>query len=189
MMRALYTLTMVAGLITAVALAECRNSSKADGMTPALALGRLCLSEAGWNCWNTNDGLMIHEVLLRGAKRHSVPYETYARWYSRRVIAGTPRGPRPWIATLQDSDRQPVGFRFRWDGQYRELWMGIMDRSSYTTTNLTLDNVQDWTVCNRPVHDWGAPYGHDMERARRLGLIPVDCGDTRNRPWARPGLR
>jgi hypothetical protein len=49
-----------------------------------------------------------------------------------------------------------------------------------------LSDVDEWSPCDSEVHDWGGAM--DRLRAERIGLIPIDCGETRNDFYARPSL-
>jgi hypothetical protein len=169
----------------------------------ALALARICVSEAGWNCWDTGDGMAIHEVILRGAERHDMRYVTYARAYSRRATGAVPMtGARAWLPMLNAAGTEPANwpehsYRRRPDGtvavtphppwsRYRESWLAILARAREVVRSLSLENAIEWSSCERPVHDWGGAM--DRERAERIGLVEVSCGETQNDFYCRPGV-
>lgn len=173
-------------------------------ITPALALARICVSEAGWTCWDSGDGLGIHEVILRGAARHGMTYAGFARSYSS--AAGRERlhlsERMRWIRELSERGEAPPSWptqryaRAR-DGavrllpaipwsHYRESWMEVLARAEEVVQRYELDNIGVWGICQSPVHDWGGSM--DRDRANRIGLIEVECGATRNDFYARPSL-
>jgi len=75
-------LVLMAAVTVFMASAPVGAQSREGRMSPTLALARICVSEAGWACWETGDGLGIHEVILRGADRHDMSYAGFARSYS-----------------------------------------------------------------------------------------------------------
>lgn len=172
---------------------------------PALLLARICVSEAGWDCFDTKDGLAIHEVLLRGAARHNISYSAFARSYSKAAGRGgdNVRERIRWIREMNERGDQPaswpaqryvnVGGAVRvhpglpWS-QYRGSWLAVLERAREVVRRYALDNLQVWGVCPSPVHDWGGDMDH--ERATRIGLIRVTCGEgaTSNHFYARPAL-
>ena len=184
-------------LTTSVAQGQSRIS-------PALALARICVSEANWTCFETGDGLAIHEVILRGAERHGMSYVAYAASYSGRVVGSrvpsTERGR--WIREMSESGDTPASwptqsFTTGRDGvvhvhratpwsHYREQWLAVLARAREVVREYELSNLTDWGVCSSPVHDWGGSM--DRDRAERLRLIEVECGGTRNDFYARPSL-
>jgi len=176
-------------------------------LTPSLALARLCVSEAGWTCFETGDGLAIHEVMLRGSDRQGLRYETFARAYARRLFGARPHDlPRlRWVGQMNASGDAPpawptmltrrVGGTVRvephapWSA-YRARWLAVLARAREVVAEMTLDDVDEWGVCDRPVQDWGG--WMDRARAERIGLVPVDCGvtdeGTRNDFYCRPSI-
>ena len=171
--------------------------------SPALLLARVCVSEAGWNCWDNGDGLGIHEVFLRGAERHGMSYAGFARSYSSaagrerthlsermrwvRELAADGSAPPSWPAHryIRREGRVEVRPSIPWS-HYREAWLAVLARAEQVVRDYTLTNIVDWRVCEAPVHDWGGAM--DRERATRIGLVEVECGDTRNDFYARPSL-
>lgn len=177
-------------------------------LTAEVALARLCISEAGWECFDTGDGLGIHEVILRGAEHQDVRYETYARAYARRLFGARPHDvarlrwvgqltpectePEAWPETMTHRNRDgsvEVRPHAPWRS-YRARCLAVFERAREVVAEMTLDDVDGWTVCDSGVHDWGGFL--DEARARRIGLVPVDCGitdeGTRNTFYCRPGM-
>lgn len=171
-------------------------------ISPALALARLCQSEASWTCWESGDGYAIHEVLLRGAAREGWRYTTFARAYASRLFGARTHGVErlQWSGELNEAGTTPPSwprFTRRRRGEtvtlephapwsaFRARWLLVLDRAR-EVSQWTLDDVDEWTVCDSEVHDWGGRV--DRERAVRLGLINVECGETANDFYARPSL-
>jgi hypothetical protein len=175
------------------------STARSDAATDALLLARICVSEAGWECWETGDGYAIHEVLLRGAERHEMRYETFARSYSPRATGMAPSRLRPWVSGLRADGGEPGSWprivtRPGRDGMvrvephppwasYRTRWLAVLSRAR-EVVSWRLDDVDEWSVCEGDVHDWGGSM--DRDRATRLGLLDVDCGETSNDFYARP---
>lgn len=157
-----------------------------------LLLARICVHEAGWE--QEADCAAIHQVLVAGAEREDLSYRTYAYNYSGRALRG--ETSRAWVANLREDGREPDGWpetvivrdgdsvsvepHAPW-GMYRERWL----RTIEIARGVIAGSIT--AACAEPVHDWGGRV--DRGRARRLGLVEVDCGETRNDFYARPALR
>jgi len=158
----------------------------------ALVLARVCAHEAGWE--SLSDCSAIYEVLRGGAERHGMTLRAYAYAYSGRALRG--QTSRPWMAALREDGAEPAGWpRTRyvvqrdgsarasahppWSG-YRAQWMALLAHAR----GLLAGEVA--SSCVEPPHDWGGSM--DAARATRIGLVPVDCGVTRNRFYLRPSL-
>lgn len=189
-------------------LPRCHPRAQAqERLSPGLFLARVAVNEAGWDAVTRGDLYLIHEVFLRGAEHQGVSYLSYARHYSQRVAGLRPTTSTriAWTMNLRADGREPQGWprsvmeRQR-DGSvrvrrhpawanFRPAWLEILARAQEAVTTLTLDDVDEWGVCDGPVHDWGSPR-LDRARAVSLGLVPVACGvagdTTRNDGWARP---
>ena len=169
----------------------------------ALLLARICVSEAGWDCFDTKDGMAIHEVLLRGAARHRISYAAFARAYSKAAGRGgdNVRERIRWIREMNERGEQPASWpaqRYVRNGdavrvlpglpwaQYRGAWLSVLERAREVVQRYALDNLRSWGVCESPVHDWGGLMDHN--RAVRIGLIQVSCNGTSNNFYARPAL-
>lgn len=178
-----------------------------NALTPAVALARLCISEAGWECFDRGDGLGIHEVIGRGAAHQGLRYETYARSYARRLFGARPHDVQRlrWVGQLTPACTEPADWptttTVRRGGRvevvphapwssYRARCLAIFERAAEVVHEHTLDDVDEWGVCDRPVHDWGG--WMDRDRARRIGLVPVACGTAdaspRNDFYCRPSI-
>ena len=196
-------LVLMAAVTVFMASVPVGAQSREGRMSPTLALARICVSEAGWACWETGDGLGIHEVILRGADRHDMSYTGFARSYSS--AAGRERTHLSermrWIRELNERGDAPPSWptqryvrrgdaveirpNIPWS-RYRESWMAVLARAEEVVRRYQLDNIGVWGVCTSPVHDWGGAM--DRERANRIGLIEVECGETSNDFYARPSL-
>lgn len=196
------------GLLT-LCVDRCPSAEAQNSLTPEIALARLCISEAGWECFDTGDGLGIHEVISRGAAQQRVRYETYARAYARRLFGARPHDvPRlRWVGQLDaactEPEAWPTTMTVRRGGvstvvphapwsAYRQRCLEVFEHAAQVVAEHTLDDVDEWGICERPVHDWGG--WMDRARAERIGLVPVGCGtgespnSTRNDFYCRPSL-
>lgn len=162
----------------------------------ALILARVCAHEAGWNAHETGDCAAIHEVLWRGAIREGMSYRAFAHAYSGRALRG--ETSRRYFAYLDERGSEPAYwpryYSRRGSGgivhmsvvppfsHYRRQWLDLLE---YARGIVTQD-PDDVSPCASPVHDWGGSM--DRERANRIGLIEVECGNTRNDFYARPSI-
>lgn len=182
-----------------VAFALCVTTAKAQQrMTPQLALARICASEAGLPR-RSDDGWIIpadcaaiHAVIEAGAERTGLSYVAYARSYSTRVFDANRSDARSWIAHLSPRGDLPQGWPQgtvmtsngevpapQWS-HYRQAWLELYEHAGLVLTGeLTHE-------CDGAVSDWGGAM--DRERARRLGMVRVECGDTRNDFYLRRSL-
>lgn len=193
MSRATATLLPVVVLALLVALAS--PSATAQRRAPDhLILAQLCAHEAGWEADETGDCVAIHEVIWRGARREGMSYASFARTYARRLFSFSTT--RSYFAALDERGTEPstwprVRTRRLGNGSvavesvprfshYRAAWLDLL---AYAAT-IVGEDPDVLAPCDGPVHDWGGSM--DRERANRIGLIPVDCGDTRNDFYARP---
>ena len=146
----------------------------------ALLLARLCVSEAGWDCWQTGDGAAIYDVLRTRSAARRQTWRTAARSYAPhvggRLAPRTARGR--WVAQLREDGEQPAGWpaRASWSA-YRERWLGVLAEARRVVAEGVV------SPCSERVEHWGGVV--DRERARRLGMRRVDCGPTRNDFYAR----
>jgi len=181
-----------AGAATMGALLALACPADAQHVPEYLLLARICVHEAGWEA--EADCAAIHEVLVRGAEREELSYRTYAYNYAGRALRG--ETSRSWVASLREDGREPEGWpetSIRRDGDtvsvvphapwsaYRDRWLATLEMARRVHAG------EIRAACAEPVHDWGGRV--DRSRARRLGLIEVECGDTRNDFYARPALR
>lgn len=174
-----------------------------DRLTPQLALARVTASEAGWS-EDLNDMAAIHHVLLRGAARRrstgreswQASYLSFASRYSRRLLTGVGTIQRPWLRDLSPDGSEPEGWPSeRWVsvtrdgvrvlerrphaswGAYRGRWMALYARAG-EQVQMRLNDWDEWSPCAEEPDHWGGSM--DRDRADRMGLVEVDCGDTAN---------
>lgn len=156
----------------------------------ALWLARICVHEAGFH--SPDDCRAIWRVLERGARRHRTTPLGFARRYSRTVFDDTRTDPRGWITRLDATGQEPAGFpatvEREVDGRRRSHrhppWSGFRDdwlRTLAASRRIVGGELR--ARCRAP-DDWGGPM--DAERAARLGLMPLVCGETQNTFYARP---
>lgn len=182
---------VVAVLVLGSLLFPGEGSTQEHRLTPEVALMRLCISEANWECISTGDGLGIHEVIARGAMHQDIRYESYARAYARRLFGARPHDvPRlRWVGELTPACTEPEHWPLtimvrRRDGTteirpharwatFRERCLAVAAWAAETVVQHAPTDVDHWSICERPVHDWGGAM--DRLRASRLGLVPVLC--------------
>lgn len=203
------TLTLALALLVAAGLpAHAQDATMNDRrpLTDVLALTRLCISEAGWECWDTGDGYAIHEVLLRGAARQGIRYTSFARAYAQRLFGARPHDVARlrWVGQVTERCEAPAAWpttmTVRRGGvvevmphapwaAYRDRCLAVVARAHEVAT-WSLDDVHEWGICDAPVQDWGG--WMDRARAERIGLVPVLCGTTeagtRNDFYCRPSV-
>jgi hypothetical protein len=197
-----FVVTVVLCLLATTLAAGQDTGSRARPMSSALALALLCINEAGWDCFESGDGLAIHEVLLRGAHRNRMSYAGFARAYAGRLFGARPHrvSRMHWVGELTPDCTEPpswprvstrrVGGSVRvvehppWS-HYVDSCRSVMERAR-EVVSLSLDNVEDWSRCESPVHDWGGSM--DRDRAARIGLVEIECGETANDFYCRPGV-
>lgn len=150
-------------------------------VSPALALARLCVSEAGWSCFRTGDGYAIHEVIARLEARRGRGYTEAAAHYAPRLFGRrTPTARLRWCGELAPGLEAPASWpappHAPWIA-YRGRWSGVLEQAR-TVVRFTIDDLEEWGICDSPVTHWGAP-----TRAPPRGVALADCGPTRNRFW------
>lgn len=185
----LLIITVLLALITAPVTAQ-------RAAHDALLLARICAHEAGWEADETGDCAAIHEVLWRGAMREGMSYRSFAHAYSGRALRG--ETSRRYFAYLNERGEEPAYWpryysRRGSDGlshlsvvppfsHYRRQWLELLEYAR----GIVGQHPDDVSPCASPVHDWGGSM--DRERAQRIGLLEVECGDTRNDFYARPSI-
>lgn len=159
-------------------------------------LARITVHETGWE--DTGDMEAIYAVLREGAAREDISWRAFLGRYSSRLVSGDV--DRAWAAELTESCERPPSWpttayaRLR-DGTmvlrphaswsaYSERCRAVMERAREVLAGERADG------CERPPHDWGGRV--DRDRARRLGLIEVDCSlgdvETIGDYYVRPSL-
>jgi hypothetical protein len=207
-------LTVVALLPHAADGQPGRTTRRRSDWTPQLVLATLTWSEAGLVCRNvdrdddrslppglecqTDDMRAIHATILRGAEIRDWSYVQFAWNYAPHVIGGRGSIAREWLRELDPSGRQPPSWpltvmRRRGDrirSEPHAPWSAFRARflRHYEIAGeivaLTLDTHSEWSPCSEAPDDWGGEM--DRERAERLRLIELECGDTDNDYYRRP---
>lgn len=189
MKNALYLTLLLAALSFGIFPTE-GNGQAAPNLTPAIALARLCISEAGWECPTSGDGLAIHEVMSRASLRNGSRYTTEARSYARRLFGARPHDvqrlrwvgeltpacsePRSWPQTVTVTRRgvSRVVPHAAW-ATFRERCLEVFAWAESAVVQYPSERVEEWSICERPVHDWGG--WMDRDNAENQGLVPVMC--------------
>lgn len=150
----------------------------------AEVLARISVHEAGWE--DTGDMEAIFGVLSVGGERAGISWRSFARSYARRLHAGSVS--RLWASQLNERCAEPPS----WPGPphapwsaYRERCEAVMVRAREVLSGARVHG------CPVPPEDWGGRV--DRARARRLGLVRIECArgdvDTRNDFYLRPRSR
>lgn len=191
---------VLAWLLLFVLFALSADAQTARRATAVEQLARIVVHETGWD--DTGDAEAIYAVLVEGGEREGVTWQRYARRYSRRLHRG--EVSRRWAAELTEACTRPpswpsvvtvrrrdgsleVRSHLRW-GAYRGRCVAVMVRVREV---LAGERVHG---CERAPHDWGGRV--DRARARRLGLIEINCsrgdvetvGDYYERPSLAAGV-
>lgn len=166
---------------------SCKRAGSQDAprASEALLLARVCVSEAGWSCWARHDGYAIHEATLtRMVRRRIENVPRSLRWalttYSPRAtgVEQTRDERLRWVSQLNERGDTPRDWppppHVAW-ASYRGQWLSVLDRAREVVT-WTLDDRDEWSVCDESPSDWAAP-----EHPPSAGLRLVNCGRTRNR--------
>lgn len=154
-------------------------------------LVRTTVHEAGWD--DTGDMEAIYAVLSAGAEREEIPFRSFARRYSRHLHTGDVT--RRWASELVEACTEPPSWpevvTVRRRGEVRVVehapWRAYVERcrAVFDRAHRVISG-ESTHRCERTPHDWGGRV--DRARARRLGLLPVDCGPTVGDYYARPSL-
>lgn len=194
-----FATALTASLVLQGAVLRGRGSAQATPPGPAtvetpaeqaLWLARICVHEAGFR--SPDDCRAIWRVFERGARRHRTTPIGFARRYSRTIFDQTRSDARGWITRLDETGNEPAGFPtvVEREVEGRRLSHRHPPWSSFRDDWLRTLAVAQRVVrgelpprCRAP-DDWGGAM--DAERAARLGLIPIPCGDTHNTFYARP---
>jgi hypothetical protein len=154
----------------ALALAPIAHAQSTARLDDQLALARVAVSEAGLLA--TEDEIAaIHAVLRARCERCRLL--TSARAYSSRVFDARRTDPRAWVAFLDPRGIRPTHWPRGMDwNAYRLNWLHVYELAGRATRGELPHRCDE-----SPVH-WGGSV--DRERAQRMGLVRVNCGDTRN---------
>lgn len=151
---------------TAIAIAALLASSSAAAQhDEGLDLARAAVHEAGLGA-TEDEVAAIYAVAIarsRGSMRVQMP----------RFFAG--RTSRPWALWLRRDAREPWSWpeSMRWD-RYRDRWVALLAIADLVVAGELRHR------CALDPEFWGGP-GIDDDRAARLELVEVPCGETRNR--------
>lgn len=139
-------------------------------ITDQLALARVAASEAGLLA--TDDEIAAIAAVLRESCSEC-SLLTSARNYSGRVFDPTRNDPRAWVAFLSPDGREPAHWPegVSWS-VHRERWLAVYEAAGRVVRG---DLVHR---CPESPRHWGGAM--DRERAARMRLVQIDCGDTRN---------
>lgn len=147
-------------------------------MAPAVVLARVTWKEAGDDGFADLPAIAAvllaigHGDVVRGARLHS-----------RRVFQPAQLGRRPWIAFLRGDLSEPRCWphNLSWRS-HRSNWQAMIGLA-----RAVLSDGEERPELPCAPQTWGGEC--DRERARRLGLIRVDCGNTRNDFYVYPRRR
>lgn len=167
----------------------------------ALILAQITIHEAGWE--DTGDLEAIDAVLRAGAERTGMSYRAFARAYSGMIWAG--RTSKPWVRHLDSSCSEPEEWPEHVIREHRDESTGEITytrerhapwRAYRSRCELVMERARATRAgerehgCAVTPHDWGGAV--DRARARRIGLIAIDCSlgdvETRNTFYVRPSL-
>ena len=175
---------LVIGALCAL-LAPCapvRASSSRE--SDALLLARICVSEAGFAAFESGDAHAIHYTLLGTVEEREVSFRAAARAHSPRATGARETNDTrlSWVAQLSETGLRPAAWpappHAPW-AAYRERWLDVLARSRELVT-WTLEDHEEPSMCEAPPVTWAAPWHPPSP-----GLVPVACGETRNRFYTR----
>lgn len=174
-----------------IALVQLARAQPRRHPTDAELLVRTTVHESGWD--DTGDMEAIYAVLAAGAEREGISFRSFARRYSRHLHTGDVT--RRWASELVEACTAPPSWpevtTVRRRGEVRVVahapWRAYVERcrSVFGRAHRVISGELTHR-CERAPHDWGGRV--DRARARRLGLLPVDCGPTIGDYYARPSL-
>lgn len=158
-----------------VCLAAVPATAAAQG--PALALARVCVSEAGWQSVQSGDCAAIAHVLRRRSSVGRVTRGIVCQYSPRSC--NKRRRVRRWIAHLRPDMRRPDYWpRGSSWARRRPAWRETLAHAARLVRGERLDR------CRRPPDHWGARWF--TVNARRYGWERVQCGPTLNAYWRIP---
>ena len=177
--------------LTVLLLPSLASSQDRRREPDALLLARICAHEAGWEA--RGECAAIYDVLLRVAERHGMTFRGAAYAYSGRALRGSTN--RAWVSQLDEAGTAPSSWPTirtvcRRAGEpcsverhapwvsYRRPWLDLLDHAR----SIVRGDVA--SPCASRPDDWGGAM--DRDRASRIGLVEVDCGETRNDFYVRP---
>lgn len=189
----LLTLALVLGAASA-AHAQCPRH-----LGEPVILARITWSEAGIDA-DPREAAALAAVLRDRARVIGTDFAGAACAYSSRVFDPQRTDRRRWLAHLDARGAEPDGWtepyttcstrtdlctvheRPPWRA-FRARWLALVE----VARRVLAGEVEHG--CEEDPGWWGAPYGEDMERARRMGLRRLECDGVRNAYFAPLGER
>lgn len=146
----------------------------------ALALARICVSEAGFTL-RTRDCELIYHVLLTRSGTGELKMSTMRAYCKKSFNKGRSDSHR-WVAHLNSTGREPQGWSetttVPWSRR-RAAWMRVLEHTR------SLIRRRPENPCGDRLDHWGSK-GFRRRRHLRNGWRIVDCGETLNEFWALP---
>jgi len=146
----------------------------------ALALARICVSEAGFTL-RTPDCELIYHVLRTRSQSGELELGTM-RAYCTKSFNKARTDSHRWVAHLNRAGREPEGWSevttVPWSRR-REAWLRVLEHTR------DLIRAHPENPCGDRLDHWGAK-GFRKRRHLRNGWRIVDCGETLNEFWALP---
>lgn len=183
-MRRLYAFAFEIGFVVGGLISPPMVSGECPA-NAALALARVCVSEAGWACWERGDGYAIHyATIVRAERGRRSVGEELCRYSPRATgVARVSDERLGWVQELNEEGTQPSRWPVRrghpeWEG-YRERWWAVLRRAR-EVIGWGRREHEGMRVCRGVVSDWGSQrlvVGRGMQR--------VLCGCSRNRFYYR----
>ena len=145
----------------------------------AIDLARVCVSESGFR--DTADCDAIGHLLVRRARRLNISFFQMIRRYSTRAFNQNRMDRRRWIAYLDGTDNEPVGWPSgpSWQ-RYRGKWVDRIRQAHRVLSGQTPD------PCPGSDHWGGAMDDHRVPDTWRRAQCE---GETLNRFWIVPRRR
>lgn len=146
----------------------------------ALALARICVSEAGFTL-RTRDCELIYHVLRTRSRSGELEMGTM-RAYCTKSFNKARTDNHRWVAHLNRAGREPQGWSetttVPWSRR-RSAWLRVLEH----TRDLIRNRPEN--PCGDRLDHWGSK-GFRKRRHLRNGWRIVDCGETLNEFWALP---
>lgn len=170
-------------LITGALFPACgapRVAAQVPDLSPALALARTAVREAGLRAFERDDTAAIHAVVSFRAEH------IYRSGYLESIYRAT-RGaflrrsaPRPWIVGLEASGRRPALWpgHLRWSGRGDRDWRDTFEHSRDVLTGAIEHRCTDPDGNPATPHDWGSEHDAIRFEWRNPTAIELDCGQT-----------
>jgi hypothetical protein len=146
-------------------------------VSPAVALARLCVNEAGTRAFAGDDCAAIYATIdFRSRRLYRSTFLAGLHRYSHRVTIDRGGRGRAWIAQLTSDGARPLDFprSLRWRTRHREWWLRTLDHAR--------------AILRGEVRASCAPHGWARSDVRPAdpSAHPIDCGSTVNVFWSVP---